>query len=166
MNIQGWFPLVLTVGCRFLPQGVFSGIKPSSPVSPALAGRFFTPSHLGSPRQTSFFNKTFLLGIKDYRFIIKTRRKNGKIRVWMTVISPTASRLLLPDLTLCMCFRGQGRVGGGLQIDFTKLWIRFILVRLTAWVSSVNITLWAVSCIIKILIEHVSLNGCINFCQF
>ena len=48
----------------------------------------------------------------------------------MTIISPTTSCLLLPDLTVFMCFRGQEKVGGGLLIDFTKLWVRFILVRL------------------------------------
>ena len=67
------------MGCHFLLQGVFSGIEPSSSVSPALAGRFFTKSHLGSPWQTSFFNKTFLLGIKDYGFIIKNREKMERL---------------------------------------------------------------------------------------
>ena len=46
------------VSCHFLLQGIFPTqglnpgprIEPISPVSPALAGRFFTLSHLGSPR--------------------------------------------------------------------------------------------------------------------
>ena len=42
------------VSCHFLFQGIFltqglNGCLPS-PASPALAGRFFTPEHLGSPQ--------------------------------------------------------------------------------------------------------------------
>ena len=39
------------VGCHFLPQGIFptQGSNPPSPVSPALAGRFFTTESPGKP---------------------------------------------------------------------------------------------------------------------
>ena len=40
------------VGCYFLLQGIFPAIKPTSPMSPALAGGFFT---ISTPWETSEF---------------------------------------------------------------------------------------------------------------
>ena len=50
-SVCGIFPGKNTgVGCRILLQGIFlTGIEPTSPASSALAGRFFTTEHPGSP---------------------------------------------------------------------------------------------------------------------
>ena len=49
------------VGCHFLLQGDLPspGIEPLSPVSPALAGRFFTTEPPGKPKMTILMINTF-----------------------------------------------------------------------------------------------------------
>ena len=60
------------VGCHALLQGTLpdSGIEPMSLVSPALAGKFFTPAQLGKPLICSLLRSN-----KD--ILVRFRRKKG-----------------------------------------------------------------------------------------
>ena len=62
------------VGCHFLLQGIFPKHKPTSPVSPALAGGFFTLSYLESriPGNSVKSHRSYKLRAQSHRTAVPT----------------------------------------------------------------------------------------------
>ena len=80
-------------GLPFPSPGVLPdpGIKPTSPASPALAGRFFTIESLGPKEQIIHSRNAYILDDSDYTTFFK-KQNNGDNKTLVVVIGGRGAR--------------------------------------------------------------------------